>query len=153
MFAEACGGRGRRFRAIEKPGGTPLVRNVGETERQRSMRHARAANVKPPREIVRVTDDKSIGTPQGFAHPRDLCRHTLARVANALLCDRAYRRLRTGAPDRVYRIGVERRQSPASLLARCRKSRPALGRVQARTVTQPVPPPNVSADPVFPRPP
>ena len=107
-----------------------------------------APNVEEPREIVRVADKEAVGTLQRRARTCDLGDGAFACMAASVQSDLSERRLRAVAPDGVDRICRKCEKLSSRALARGGKPRDSIGSVKVWIVSELVPRPQVSADPL-----
>ena len=136
MAAEALAARRRELPSVEKHDRTPLKRQITPAERQRRVGYVRAANIEQPRQIVRIADQKAARRPHGLTHARDFRRAAFPRESQLMGHDRAQWSGRPIRPDCVNRVGVDRNQPGARLLAGGRESRHGVRRMKSRVVPE-----------------
>ena len=92
-----------------------LRRHQREAERQRRVRHIRAADIEQPVDVLRIGHHQRVGAQFGkfAARALELFRGAFAGEFDVTQDDRRRRRLRPAAPQRVDRIIVDRNQRRA----------------------------------------
>ncbi len=140
----------RKLAAIHEEGWAARLRNDGEGERQRRVRHVGAADVERPGDRMRIGDDERVGAQ--LARLRVRMRASLASAASpakrrSCSVTAPERRRRAIAPDRVDQVGLDRDQRGAGSGAGLAQSLRVFDRVQPGIVADAVAAAEIVLDP------